>query len=84
MTSSEVISKELLDIGNGIIPVDPSTGFISFPPIFCQFASKEELISKVFPNINANYKNHAWLNKRAILAAKNKEVDTKIQSQING
>jgi PIF1 helicase. len=53
-----------------------------------QFAtSKEELISKVFPNIDVNYKTNARLSKWAILAAKNKNVDdlnTKIQSQING
>ena len=43
----------------GKIPVDPSTGLTSFPPIFfCQFASIEELISKMFPNIDANYKIH--------------------------
>ena len=53
-------------------------------PNFCQF---KEVILKVFPNIDANYKNHACLSKRTIIAAKNKDVDdlnTKIQSQING
>ncbi|KAF2886972.1 hypothetical protein ILUMI_19201 [Ignelater luminosus] len=86
--SAEVFSKTLLDIGNGKIPVDSSTGLISFPTNFCQFTtSKEELISKVFPNIDTNYKNHAWLSERAILAATNKDVNDlniKIQSQING
>ena len=41
----------------------------------------------MFTNIDVNYKNYAWLSKRAILAAKNKDIDdlnTKIQSQING
>ncbi|KAF2898048.1 hypothetical protein ILUMI_08127 [Ignelater luminosus] len=69
--SAGVFSKTLLDIGNGKIPVDSSTGLISFPTNFCQFTtSKEELISK-----------------RAILAATNKDVNDlniKIQSQING
>ena len=59
-----------------------------FHQIFCQFTtSKEKLISKVFPNFDANYKNHACLSKRAILSAKNKNVDnlnTKIPSHING
>ena len=56
--SAEFFSKALLDIGNGRIPVDPSTGLISFPPNFCYFTSKEEIISKVFPNIDENYKSH--------------------------
>ena len=41
----------------------------------------------MFPNVDANYKNYAWLSKLAILAAKNKVVDdlnTNIRSQING
>ena len=76
--SAEVFSKALLDIGSGKIPVDPSTGLISFPSHFCQFImSKEELISKVFSNIDENCKNPAWLSKQAILAAKNKDVDDK-------
>jgi hypothetical protein len=29
----------------------------------------------VFPNVDTNYKNHAWLSKIAILVAKNKDVD---------
>ncbi|KAF2890945.1 hypothetical protein ILUMI_15228 [Ignelater luminosus] len=86
--SAGVFSKTLLDIGNGKIPVHSSTGLISFPTSFCQFTtSKEELISKVFPNIDTNYKNYAWLSERAILAATNKDVNDlniKIQSQING
>ena len=86
--SAKVFSKQLLDIGNETIPVDASTGLISFPPNFCQYTtSKEELITKVFPNIGANYKNNVWLSERAILAAKNKDVDDlniKIQSQIAG
>ena len=59
--SAEVFTNALLDNANGRIPVDPSTGLISFPPIFCQFTTpKEELISKVFPNIDEKYRNHAW------------------------
>ena len=56
--SAEVFSKALLDIGNGRIPVDPSIGLILFPPNFCQFMSNEELILKVLPKIDANYKSH--------------------------
>ncbi|XP_044592333.1 uncharacterized protein LOC123270358 [Cotesia glomerata] len=86
--SAEVFSKQLLDIGNGNIPIDDSTGFISFPADFCQLTkSKDELIAKVFPNIGANHHNHAWLSERAILAARNKDVDylnSEIQRQIDG
>ncbi|VDK61509.1 unnamed protein product [Onchocerca ochengi] len=49
---------------------------ISLPHNFCNLVtSKEELVEKVFPNIQINYKNHDWLSVRAILAAKNKDVD---------
>lgn len=49
--------------------------------------SKTELIDKVFPNIAELHKNHVWLSERAILAAKNKDVDElnfNIQSKIAG
>lgn len=86
--SAEDFSKQLLTIGNGRVPVDESSGLISFPPNFCNFvSSKDELINKVFPNIIANHKNNKWLSERAILAAKNKDVDDLnfvIQNQIVG
>jgi len=34
------------------------------------------LDQKVFPDIAQNYKNHQWLSTRAILAAKNIDVNT--------
>ena len=86
--SADDFSKQLLNIGNGRVPVDESSGLISFPPNFCNFvSSKDELINKVFPDIIANHKNTKWLSKRAILAAKNKDVDDLnfiIQNQIVG
>ncbi|GFW74313.1 ATP-dependent DNA helicase [Trichonephila clavipes] len=72
--SAEVFSRQLLDIGNGQLPID-ETRQISLPDNFCNLVtSKEELISKVFPNIHINYRNHNWLSERAVLAAKNKDV----------
>ncbi|XP_073815917.1 uncharacterized protein [Musca autumnalis] len=86
--SAAEFSRQLLELGNGQIPIEVSTGLISFPENFCEFtSSKEELISKVFPGIPQNYKNLDWIAERAILAAKNKDVDSLnliIQSQIAG
>ncbi|XP_017467368.1 PREDICTED: uncharacterized protein LOC108359826 [Rhagoletis zephyria] len=86
--SAAEFSRQLLALGNGQIPVDVSTGLVSFPANFCEFtSSKEELITKVFPGIAQNYKNLDWISERAILAAKNKDVDSLnfiIQSQIAG
>lgn len=54
---AEVLSKQLLFIGNGKMPIDASTSFIPLPQDFCQFtSSREELITKVFLNIGVNYK----------------------------
>ncbi|GFS97744.1 ATP-dependent DNA helicase [Trichonephila clavipes] len=72
--SAEVFSRQLLDIGNGQLSID-ETRQISLPDNFCNLVtSKEELISKVFPNFHINYRNHNWLSERAVLAAKNKDV----------
>ncbi|GFQ78164.1 ATP-dependent DNA helicase, partial [Trichonephila clavata] len=83
--SAEVFSRQLLDIGNGQLPID-ETRQISLPDNFCNLVtSKEELIEKVFHNIQINYRNHDWLSERAILAAKNKDVyqlNNLIQSSI--
>ena len=75
--SGEVfLSKQLLDIGNGKIPVDSSFGYITFPTNFCHFTeTNTKLIEKVFPNIAQNYKNRVWLSERVIFAAK--QVDVK-------
>ncbi|CAH2100742.1 unnamed protein product [Euphydryas editha] len=56
--SADDFSKQLLTIGNGRVPVDESSGLISFPPNFCNFvSSKDKLINKVFPDIIADHKN---------------------------
>ncbi|GFX64975.1 ATP-dependent DNA helicase [Trichonephila clavipes] len=70
-------AKQLMDIGNGRMEIDESTQCITLPANFCKITeSIDELVQKVFPNIAQNYKNHQWLSTRAILAAKNIDVNT--------
>ncbi|GFR19314.1 ATP-dependent DNA helicase, partial [Trichonephila clavata] len=84
--SAEIFSNQLLDIGNGKVPVDLTSGKISLPHNFCNLVtSKGELVERVFPDIQTNFKNPNWLSERAILAAKNKDVyqlNNVIQSRI--
>ncbi|XP_042912285.2 ATP-dependent DNA helicase PIF1-like [Parasteatoda tepidariorum] len=73
-------------IGNGKIEMDQSTHCITLPENFCHIVkSTDELIAKVFPNLSQNYKNNQWVSERAILAAKNIDVNLincKIQNEI--
>ncbi|GFR29909.1 ATP-dependent DNA helicase [Trichonephila clavata] len=84
--SAEISSNQLLDIGNRKVPVDLTSGKISLPHNFCNLVtSKRELVERVFPDIQTNFKNPNWLSERAILAAKNKDVyqlNNVIQSRI--
>lgn len=86
--SGDIFSKQFIDIGNGKFPIDVLTGCITFPESFCQLTqSRAELIHKVFPNVAQNYLFHDWLSERAILAAKNTDVNElnfKIQDDIPG
>ena len=78
---AEDFSKQLLTIGNGCVPVDESSGLISFPRNFCNFVTlKDEHINKMLPNIIHNYKNHKWLSEQAILPAKNKYANDKLRN----
>lgn len=81
-------SEQLLDIGNGKIQLYEDTQFIKFPEDFCNMvATKDELINSIFPDLRYNYTNHEWLRERAILAAKNLDVDAinfKIQQSLPG
>ncbi|VDN05476.1 unnamed protein product, partial [Onchocerca ochengi] len=71
-----IFSHQLLEIGNGKVPVDLTTERISLPHNFYNLVtSKEELVKKIFPDIQTNYKNHDWLTERTIRAAKNKDVE---------
>ena len=85
-TTASQFSRQLLALGNAQIPVDVSTGLISFSEDFCEFtSSKEEPITNVFPGIKQNYKNIDWIGEKTILAVQNKDVDSLnfiIQNQI--
>lgn len=81
-SSATIFAKQLLDLGEGKHQNDKITNEIQFPQNFCQkCTSPKQLIEKVFPNITQNYKNHDWLNERAILAPRNDDV-TKLNHQI--
>lgn len=86
--SADEFSKLLLDIGNGKIPIDRLNGLMTIPTNFCLIVeSQEDLIQHVFPNIAVQHLNHEWLGERAIMAAKNKDVDnlnSYIQNLIDG
>lgn len=61
--SAEIFSHQLLGIGNEKLLVDLNSGRISLPHNFCNLVtSKEELVEKVFPNIQTNDKSHDWLS----------------------
>ncbi|XP_055911820.1 uncharacterized protein LOC129945885 [Eupeodes corollae] len=81
-------SEQLLDIGNGKIQLYEDTQYIRLPQNFCnRVATKDELITSIFPDLRHNYINHEWLQERAILAAKNLDVDAinfKIQQSLPG
>lgn len=67
--------------------MQPQIAFPSHQIFFNLTTSKEELIQKVFPNIIQNYKSHDWLSARAILAAKNidvNEINMNIQLNVPG
>ncbi|ENN71556.1 hypothetical protein D910_03998 [Dendroctonus ponderosae] len=86
--SAERFAKQLLDIENEKMTIDRSTNCITLPTDFCEItATKARLMSEVFPNMTRNYKNHDWLSARAILAARNNDVDAinfHIQNEIPG
>lgn len=74
--SAARFSKQLLEIGDGKMYINPTSHTLKFPDDFCNIMpSRDALIENVFPNIRANIKNHQWLSERAILAAKNVDVN---------
>ncbi|GFQ69409.1 ATP-dependent DNA helicase [Trichonephila clavata] len=68
-------ANKLLQIGDGKVPEDPSTGLIIMP---CGqiVNSPDELLSKMYPNIQQNFKDQDWLSHRAILTSRNDVVKT--------
>lgn len=86
--SAQTFASQLLNMGDGKLPILPETQEISFPMNFCQLQpSVEDLEKNVFPNIENNFRNHDWLCERAILAPKNDDVNrinNKIQLKIPG
>uniref|UniRef100_A0A034VSN1 DNA helicase Pif1-like 2B domain-containing protein n=1 Tax=Bactrocera dorsalis TaxID=27457 RepID=A0A034VSN1_BACDO len=86
-SSAETFSKQLLDIGNGKVAKD-ETRYVKLPNYFCKIADSQDiLIEPIFPDVHTQYINHEWLAERAILAAKNADVDNlnlKIQQLLPG
>ncbi|VVC31237.1 DNA helicase Pif1-like, partial [Cinara cedri] len=74
-------------IGDGKVAID-ETGYVKLPTDFCTIAdSQDTLIEQIFPDVHTQYINHEWLAERAILAAKNVDVDNlnlKIQMLLPG
>ncbi|XP_072377802.1 ATP-dependent DNA helicase PIF6-like [Diabrotica undecimpunctata] len=85
--SAETFSKQLLDIGDGKVATD-ETGYVKIPTDFCTIAdSQDTLIEQIFPDVHTQYINHEWLAERALLAAKNADVNNlnlKIQQLLSG
>ncbi|GFT10394.1 ATP-dependent DNA helicase [Trichonephila clavipes] len=80
--------EQLLDNGNGRIQLFVDTEYIQLPENFCKIvATKDELIKNIFLDLRHNYTDNARLCERAILAAKNLDVDSinfKIQQSLPG
>ncbi|GFW93650.1 ATP-dependent DNA helicase [Trichonephila clavipes] len=84
--SAGQFANKLLQIGDGKVPEDPSTGLIIMP---CGqiVNSPDELLSKVYPKIQQNFNDQDWLSHRAILASRNdvvEKINVTIQKQLPG
>ncbi|GFX95322.1 ATP-dependent DNA helicase [Trichonephila clavipes] len=82
--SAGQFANKLLQIGDGKVPEDPTTGLII---IACGqiVNSPDELLSKVYPNIQQNFKDKDWLAHRAILASRDdviQKLNVTIQKQL--
>ncbi|GFS36814.1 hypothetical protein TNIN_2681 [Trichonephila inaurata madagascariensis] len=82
----EAFSFWMHQIGDGKVPEDPSTGFIIMR---CDqiVNSPDEFLSKVYPNIQQNFKDQDWLSHKEILASRNdvvEKLNVTIQKQLSG
>jgi hypothetical protein len=77
----------LLDIGDGKVTID-ETECIKLTTDFCTIIdSQDAFIDQIFSNVHRQYTNHEWLTEKAILAAKNvdvNELNLKIQNLLPG
>ena len=84
---AEAFCRTLLSIGNGTYPMDPRTSNIRLSTDFCSLVSTiEELIERVFPDLNTNFNDKQWLCERAILAPTNdaiNELNLTIQEKLS-
>ncbi|XP_047538673.1 uncharacterized protein LOC125072193 [Vanessa atalanta] len=79
--ASGAYAQKLLEIGEGLLGTDQD-GMIPFTQQFCHAVeSEDELIEKVFPNMQQNIVDENWLCERTILAPKNETI-TKIYKKI--
>ncbi|XP_059149801.1 uncharacterized protein LOC131936752 [Physella acuta] len=87
-SSANRFALQLLDVGNGKIKQDKITGLIEFSKDFCKLVRTcDELKDSVYPNLEANFKNHQWLCERVILAPKNElvfKLNIEIQNLLPG
>ena len=67
---AQQFAARLLQIGGGTFPIDPQTGEIILTENLCQLESSiEQLIQKIYPRLNKNFRSHDWLC--VVLAPKN-------------
>ena len=74
--------KWLLSIGNGTVPVVHDSDMIELPESLSTLIntddekkSMDDFCSEIFPNLDRNVGDEAWLEGRAVLAPTNREVD---------
>lgn len=86
--SNQLFNDTLMRIGNGLNSDGAKSDEILLSTELCQgVSSLDELISKVFPDIQQNLMDDQWLRERAILAPKNDSVNQfnhNIQNKIFG